>query len=100
MHYIRGINSSLKNYDIIIDVQLFFTYLCEMNENSCDLSFSVKWVGLFVILLAGLVTVKQLWDLLGDLNLSMASIIDFNGCSEQNISSCFCALHSFDIGGT
>ncbi|XP_065058532.1 protein O-mannosyl-transferase 2-like isoform X2 [Rhopilema esculentum] len=34
-------------------------------------TFSVKWVGLFVILLAGLVTIKQLWDLLGDLSLSM-----------------------------
>jgi len=34
-------------------------------------TFSVKWVGLFVILLAGLATIKELWDLLGDLNLSM-----------------------------
>eukprot|EP00794_Sanderia_malayensis_P020305 gene20305-22297_t len=34
-------------------------------------TFSVKWVGLFVILLAGLVTLKQLWDLLGDLSIPM-----------------------------
>ena len=36
---------------------------------------SVKWVGLFVILLAGVVTVKDLWDILGDLSLSMVNNI-------------------------
>ena len=32
---------------------------------------SVKFVGLFVVLLAGLNTISDLWDLLGDLNLTM-----------------------------
>lgn len=34
---------------------------------------SVKWVGLFVISLVGLTTIKDLWDLLGDLSLRMVS---------------------------
>ena len=37
--------------------------------------FSVKWVGLFVILLVGLMTIKDLWLLFGDLRLSMKAII-------------------------
>ena len=36
---------------------------------------SVKWVGLFVIALVGLTTIKDLWDLLGDLSLTMVSKI-------------------------
>ena len=36
---------------------------------------SVKWVGLFVIALVGLTTIKDLWDLLGDLSLTMVSEI-------------------------
>jgi dolichyl-phosphate-mannose-protein mannosyltransferase len=31
-------------------------------------AFSVKFVGLFVILLVGANTVEQLWDILGDLS--------------------------------
>lgn len=31
---------------------------------------SVKFVGLFVVILAGVSTISDLWDLLGDLNLS------------------------------
>jgi len=34
---------------------------------SLGCAFSVKWVGLFVITLVGLRTVRDLWDLLGDL---------------------------------
>ena len=30
---------------------------------------SVKWVGLFVIALVGLTTIKDLWDMLGDLKM-------------------------------
>ena len=34
---------------------------------------SVKWVGLFVISLVGLTTINDLWNLLGDLSLTMVS---------------------------
>ncbi|XP_064403207.1 protein O-mannosyl-transferase 2-like isoform X2 [Halichondria panicea] len=37
-------------------------------------AFSVKWVGLFVIALVGLTTLKDLWDLWGDLTLTMKVI--------------------------
>ena len=36
-------------------------------------SYSVKWVGLFIILLVGLSTAKDLWDLLGNLKLTMVN---------------------------
>ena len=39
--------------------------------------FSCKWVGLFVILWAGITTVLNLWDLLGDLSLSLVSSATF-----------------------
>ena len=39
--------------------------------------FSCKWVGLFVILWAGITTVLNLWDLLGDLSLSLVSSAKF-----------------------
>lgn len=38
-------------------------------------AFSVKWVGLFVILFAGLSTVQDLWNLVGDLSLSVFVLI-------------------------
>ncbi|XP_057315951.1 protein O-mannosyl-transferase 2-like isoform X2 [Hydractinia symbiolongicarpus] len=37
-------------------------------------TFSVKWVGLFVILFAGVTTIQDLWILLGDLSLSILEI--------------------------
>ncbi|XP_046848331.1 protein O-mannosyl-transferase 2-like isoform X2 [Xenia sp. Carnegie-2017] len=37
-------------------------------------AFSCKWVGLFVILWAGVVTVVDLWNMLGDLGMSLFSI--------------------------
>ncbi|XP_033634905.1 protein O-mannosyl-transferase 2-like isoform X1 [Asterias rubens] len=37
-------------------------------------AFSVKFVGLFVILLAGVMTMKDLWRLLGDLSLSKTTL--------------------------
>ena len=36
-----------------------------------SLSLSVKWVGVFVVALVGLTTIKDLWDLLGDLTIPM-----------------------------
>ena len=45
----------------------------EISPKTTSSIYSVKWVGLFVILLAGLATIKELWDLLGDLDLSMVS---------------------------
>lgn len=41
---------------------------------SLSCAFSCKWVGLFVILWAGITTVMNLWDLLGDLSLSLFEI--------------------------
>ena len=38
-----------------------------------DFCFSCKWVGLFVILWAGITTVMDLWELLGNLSLSLVS---------------------------
>lgn len=37
-------------------------------------AMGVKFVGLFVVLLVGLNTIYDLWDLLGDLNLSLVSV--------------------------
>lgn len=37
-------------------------------------TFSVKWVGLFVILFAGFTTIQDLWDLLGDLSLPILEV--------------------------
>ncbi|KAG0078089.1 Protein O-mannosyltransferase 2 [Linnemannia elongata] len=36
---------------------------------------SMKWVGFFVTALVGLYTVEDLWDLLGDLHMSMATYV-------------------------
>lgn len=33
------------------------------------LSNSVKWVGLFVVALAGIYTIEDLWDMLGDIQM-------------------------------
>ena len=35
----------------------------------------MKWVGVFVVALVGLTTVKDLWDLLGDLTLPMVLLL-------------------------
>ena len=51
------------------------SYFCDQFYAVSPVPYSVKWVGLFVIILAGLVTIKQLWDLLGNLNLPMVSIL-------------------------
>ncbi|KAL6609035.1 glycosyltransferase family 39 protein [Neocallimastix sp. 'constans'] len=39
------------------------------------LTFSVKWIGLFIIATIGLATIKDLWDILGDIDISMFSVI-------------------------
>ncbi|XP_047131962.1 protein O-mannosyl-transferase 2 isoform X2 [Hydra vulgaris] len=38
-------------------------------------TFSVKWVGLFVILFVGLTTIHDMWQLLGDLTLPIMTIL-------------------------
>lgn len=54
-----------------------------------DVCFSCKWVGLFVILWAGITTVMNLWDLLGDLSLSLVSSFSLF----ENTSSSVSVLH-------
>jgi len=49
-------------------------------------AISTKFVGLFVILLIGLCTVKELWDLLGDWDLSLVYII------KHFIARCICLI--------
>ena len=49
---------------------------------------SVKWVGLFVIALVGMTTIKDLWDLLGDLSITMVSDAPYpTGCTWLSPSS-------------
>lgn len=54
---------------------LFISFEFFAKNLLCFPSLSCKWVGLFVILWAGITTVLNLWDLLGDLSLSLVSII-------------------------
>ena len=54
---------------------LFISFEFFTKNLLCFPSLSCKWVGLFVILWAGITTVLNLWDLLGDLSLSLVSII-------------------------
>ncbi|ORX43409.1 PMT-domain-containing protein [Piromyces finnis] len=39
------------------------------------LTFSVKWVGLFIIATIGLATIKDLWDILGNVDNSMYQVV-------------------------
>lgn len=41
-------------------------------------AMGVKFVGLFVVLLVGLNTIYDLWDLLGNLSLSLVSFKGFS----------------------
>ncbi|KAG0288709.1 Protein O-mannosyltransferase 2 [Linnemannia gamsii] len=41
----------------------------------CGIVSSMKWVGFFVTALVGLCTVEDLWDLLGDLQMSMTTYV-------------------------
>ena len=50
--------------------------------------FSCKWVGLFVILWAGITTVMNLWDLLGDLSLSLVSAFSLCENTSPNVNVC------------
>jgi len=38
-------------------------------------TFSVKWVGLFIIATIGLATIKDLWDILGNIDISIYQVI-------------------------
>ena len=50
-------------------------YFLYVNSQICNFYFRVKFVGLFVILLAGYSTMTDLWRLLGDHSLSLVGII-------------------------
>ena len=53
---------------------------------SLGCAFSVKWVGLFVIALVGLRTLRDLWDLLGDLRNTKVGL---HTCYEKGIPLMF-----------
>lgn len=38
---------------------------------------SVKFVGLFVVLLVGFMTIADLWEVLGDMNRPVVSVVSF-----------------------
>lgn len=63
--YTHLLDLRLSYYSSFFPIALFFH------------PFSCKWVGLFVILWAGITTVLNLWDLLGDLTLSLVSSATF-----------------------
>ena len=48
--------------------------LLKQHPNISPVCFSCKWVGLFVILWAGLATIADLWNMLGDLGVSLVTI--------------------------
>lgn len=56
-------------------------------------AFSCKWVGLFVILWAGITTAMELWDILGNLELSLVGFsteIMIIG-QIRNMVTCYCS---------
>lgn len=61
-----------KNSGSSVIYTFFTSPLLPFHHSLC----SVKWVGLFVIVLVGVTTIKDLWDLMGDLELSMVSFPD------------------------
>ena len=46
-----------------------------MTGFSIACAFGVKWVGAFTVVYVGIITIKELWDLLGDLNTSIMEIV-------------------------
>lgn len=59
-------------------------------------AMGVKFVGLFVVLLVGLNTIYDLWDLLGNLNLSLVSFKGFSLLEGFLCFVCFVMLLVFD----
>ena len=52
----------------------FWMALCGI---SIACAFSVKWVGAFTILYVGFITIKQLWDLIGNWEITFAEIFAY-----------------------
>ncbi len=75
---------------------MFTLLISKVSLSSLSLSLSdrVKFVGLFVVLLAGYTTARDLWDILGDLDKTLVRTLISNWCS-GNIHLAICLLYIY-----
>ncbi|ETE68758.1 Protein O-mannosyl-transferase 2, partial [Ophiophagus hannah] len=76
MFFLMGAVLSMVKYNSYSDRSFtapWWFWLCLTGVNLAG-AMGVKFVGLFVVLLVGLNTVCELWELLGDLSLSLATL--------------------------